>query len=393
MHKTPFPSLTLFFCGTLAGAASFAACSNSTEASSTPLEDAAVPDAAVSLPDAESDSGSITPPTDAEVDAFASPCASDGGPALSLHCTGLYSDLASKTISTDVRFYAPAVPFWSDGAEKERWIWIPPNTKIDTADMDEWAFPTGTKIWKEFKLAGKRIETRLMEKKDAATWQFATYRWNAAETAATLLIDGEKNVNGTTYEIPSVAQCSVCHDGRKDKVLGFEAIGLGLAAAEGLNLAALVGEYKLTAPPSSTTVTLPNGPEGSTAAPALAWLHVNCGVSCHNAGYGSGKFSGLHMKLKAANVWAPEGGATATVYELDTWKTAVGVTSTLQPPGALVTYERIKPSTPGESMIVYFANRREGAGGYVQMPPLGSHIVDTAGVQLLNDWIASIPVF
>ena len=67
---------------------------------------------------------------------------------------GLYSDWATKTVASGVRQYDPGLHLWSDGASKTRWIYLPPGTKIDTTDMNEWTFPPGTKIWKEFVVGG-----------------------------------------------------------------------------------------------------------------------------------------------------------------------------------------------------------------------------------------------
>jgi len=78
--------------------------------------------------------------------------------------TGLFSDISSGTIADGVSAYRPQFQLWSDGAEKRRWIALPPCTTIDTSDMDDWEFPSGTKVWKEFGIAGKRIETRLLIK-------------------------------------------------------------------------------------------------------------------------------------------------------------------------------------------------------------------------------------
>ena len=39
---------------------------------------------------------------------------------------------------------------WADYATKQRWILLPPGTKIDATDPNEWVFPVGTKVWKEF---------------------------------------------------------------------------------------------------------------------------------------------------------------------------------------------------------------------------------------------------
>src|SRR5262249_19805687 len=74
-----------------------------------------------------------------------------------LECSGLYKSIADKTLAEGVKAYKPANEFWSDGAEKARFVFIPAGQKIDITDWDEWQFPVGTKFWKEFKLGGKRI--------------------------------------------------------------------------------------------------------------------------------------------------------------------------------------------------------------------------------------------
>ena len=60
--------------------------------------------------------------------------------------------------------YQPAYELWSDGAEKERFVYLPPETQIDTSNPDRWTFPVGTRFYKTFAVGGKRIETRLIEK-------------------------------------------------------------------------------------------------------------------------------------------------------------------------------------------------------------------------------------
>src|SRR5262245_7866666 len=63
--------------------------------------------------------------------------------------TGLFADIGRETLAPGVVAYAPRFQLWSDGAEKRRWLWLPPGTRIDTSDMDSWVFPVGTKLWKE----------------------------------------------------------------------------------------------------------------------------------------------------------------------------------------------------------------------------------------------------
>src|SRR5262245_17394980 len=59
--------------------------------------------------------------------------------------TGLYASAATEPIATDVLSFRPQFELWSDGARKRRWIRLPPETRIDTSDMDAWQFPVGTK--------------------------------------------------------------------------------------------------------------------------------------------------------------------------------------------------------------------------------------------------------
>jgi hypothetical protein len=77
--------------------------------------------------------------------------------------TGLYAGIATRELSTGVLPYTPQFPLWSDGTEKQRWILLPNGAQIDTSNMDEWKFPEGTRVWKQFSVGGVRIETRLLE--------------------------------------------------------------------------------------------------------------------------------------------------------------------------------------------------------------------------------------
>jgi hypothetical protein len=268
--------------------------------------DITVPADATNLPDA-SDAAASDVAIDAPVG-----CGPDGGLAPDLSCTGLYSDWATKTISPGVLAYTPGFVLWSDGAVKSRWISLPPGSQIDTTDMDDWVFPVDTKIWKQFVVGGQLVETRLIWKQGSG-WQFSDYLWSADGSSAPLLKTGETNVNGTTYEIPALDRCPSCHSGRQDDVLGFDLIGLGVPAAQGVTLASLVAAGQLTQPPPAVSMVIP---EDATqlAAPALGWLHVNCGASCHNTNANAmATSSHLYLKLLAGQLYPPDGGMGARV--------------------------------------------------------------------------------
>lgn len=312
----------------------------------------------------------------------------DAGEPVDLACTGLYSDWASKTVAPGNEPYQPGYVLWSDGALKSRWIALPPGQQIDTSSMDTWTFPVGTRIWKEFSLvlpdggAPTRIETRLLWKQAPGTWYRTTYRWSAdGQTSATELRSGETNVAGTTYEVPSSFECDECHNGRPDGVLGFEAVALSAASATGLTMAQLVAQNLVTTPPplDGGSFTVPGDP---TAQAALGWLHMNCGVACHNDTGGLASNSGFLTRLEVASL----GSVQAT----DTYTTGWNVpTQAFQIPDAGTTY-RFHACDLASSGAYYRADNRQGVNGIpqgVQMPPLVSHSVDEADMATLAAWI------
>jgi hypothetical protein len=109
-------------------------------------------------------------------------------PPPTLEATGLYCILSKGLISPGIVPFRPRFHLWSDGSMKSRWIYLPPGSQIDNADPDHWSFPVGTKVWKEFVFAGKRVETRLIERygEGPEDFLYASYQWNAEGTAAVL---------------------------------------------------------------------------------------------------------------------------------------------------------------------------------------------------------------
>jgi hypothetical protein len=317
-------------------------------------------------------------------------CPTDGTVPDDLACTGLYSDWATKTVADGVVAYTPALVFWSDDAIKTRWIYLPPGSPIDTTDMDNWVFPVGTKIWKQFVLGTQIIETRLIWKQapGASGWQFLDYLWSADGTSATRFDDGEQNVNGTTYEIPPTSECTQCHGGRADSVLGIDLLGLGLPGAQGVTLATLAAQGAFTQNPPQTTLSLPEDSTGKAAA-ALGWLHVNCGISCHNA-QSQGGATRLYLKLLAGQLAGVDGGPPS-VAALDSYTTTVNVESNLTPNGH--TYMRIAPGNAPESLVPLMALSRDGVtdAGFMQMPPIVSHVPDNQGEAAVSAWINALP--
>lgn len=328
--------------------------------------------------------------TSAPVPAEAPPCVPpEKGLPTELRCTGLYANRSLEVIADDVLPYQPGVLLWSDGAEKRRFLQLPPGSQIDTSHLDAWKFPVDTKVWKEFAVDGKVIETRLLWKRPTGKWDVGTYIWDLQAGTATLNTATKGVILASGYEIPTVKDCDKCHHGGSDTVLGVEAVALGLPNATGATLSVLATKGLLTHPPAQTTVKLPEDATGK-AGEALGYLHANCGMPCHST-RGLGEETQLVLRLRADELWpnGPDGGAPAIdAQTTDIWKASLNqppkTASVAQKfPGAF----RITPGVHEQSLVWLVSHLR----GNYQMPPLVSHRIDEAGTQKLADWIDALP--
>lgn len=355
---------------TIAVALAFAACS-SNESTVAPPPDA--------------DAGPIDSglPPEAAADA-AVDCATD------IQADGLPKHLACTDFSTaDKKAFTPGFVFWSDGAEKQRWVVLPPGGKIDITAFDEWKLPVGIELWKEFAIDGKKIETRLY-KKLATGWKHTTYRWNAAQTEAVRKDSGETVTlaGRTPFEVPSSSQCDYCHAAHEEPVLGFDAVSLGVPTAQGVTLATLAAEDRFATAPPATALTVPDDTTGKAAA-AAGWMHANCG-SCHVDRIGAGGYgSTFRMRLRATQL------LTATsATELPGYATGYCKASERVDPMGGGFYDYIAGTSPASSLASILATARAMPGTESvlnQMPPVVTHQPDTAGVALLDTWIAALP--
>ena len=319
----------------------------------------------------------------AVVKAFTLPaaCASDTNvPPSALVCTGLYADIATKTIAPGLAAYAPAVPLWSDGASKQRWISLPAGMKIDNSNPNEWVFPVGTKVWKEFSRDGQPGRDRACGRRFAPRTG-STRPTPGGDDESTAVRSAGGDIpwgDGGTYHIPTADECQQCHRGRNDRLLGFEQTLLGLAGATGLTLGQLAAEGRLTVQPPAMPLVI--GDDGTgLAAPALAWLHVNCGTTCHNQNSSATAWAtGLFMRLDPTLL---DG---RSVKGFDTLQTTIGVAA-VSPAWRGKT--RIVPHDPSHSLLFQLISHR-GTGN--QMPPIASSVVDEADIPLVEAWIEEL---
>jgi uncharacterized repeat protein (TIGR03806 family) len=292
-----------------------------------------------------------------------------------LSATGCVNPQSPSQPASGLVPFAPAAPFWSDNAAKERWLALPNSTSIGVGADGDFAFPNGTVLMKHFRLNNTLIETRLFMRHPDGDWAGYTYEWNGGGTDATLVQGGKTVMIGQqSWIYPSENDCLTCHTAAAGFALGPETAQLnhdllytatGRTANQLRTLDAItmfttpLGDPSLQpAMPDPFDATAPLGQR------ARAYLHTNC-AGCHRTG-GPTPSS---MDLRYATLLSATSACDALPQSGDL---GIGV-------GARI----IAPGSAANSVLVARMNLR----GANQMPPLASAIVDTNGVTLVQQWI------
>lgn len=313
------------------------------------------------------------------------PCA----PAL-LSETGLYEASRPGAIARGVRQFSPQYPLWSDGAAKARWIHLPPGTAIDATVPGDWAFPVGTRFWKEFTFNGRKVETRFIWRATAERWIFATYAWNEEQTDAVLApangIPGAATLaGGKRHDIPAETDCYACHGTKRPGPLGFNALQLstdrdpdaihGEPLAPGMITLATLEEERLLSPARPELVAAP--PRIQAASPrtraVLGYLAANCGT-CHNPA-GETSFSG--PSLKHSDITDGDDVVARLLLYATSWQVPG------QPEG---TSRMLNAALPDASAILARMRSRRPSS---QMPPLATQLRDEKAIAAIETWIAT----
>lgn len=289
-----------------------------------------------------------------------------GEPPRTLRETGFF-DASSNKLP-----FSPQYPLWSDGADKQRLIALPPGAAIDASNPDAWDFPRGTKLWKTFSHAGYPVETRYIERDADGRWQFAAYVWDAEGRGAELAplrgtVLALAAAPGGRYVVPGRGDCLACHGGAAAPVLGFAALQL---APE---LRALVERGWLRGLPHALLATPPRIAAASDLErAALGTLHGNC-AHCHHAGPGRVP---LRLTLQQ-RVVDPEASAAEVL------RSVVRAPSRYRPePQA-----DARIVVPGDAAASVLLRRMRSRDPRVQMPPLGTEHADEQALALLAQWI------
>jgi uncharacterized repeat protein (TIGR03806 family) len=309
--------------------------------------------------------------------------------------------------------YDVGVPLFSDHALKYRTVWMPPGRTAEYRAEGAFEFPEGTVSTKTFYYrrggpgevasappaaaarlaftAGERllVETRLLVR-GRAGWVALPYLWDEAQADATLQVAGDERhftwlseAGGRevfVYLVPNTDQCAGCHVSALEheprlRPLGPTARQLNVDIADaGVPRSQLLrwAERGLLqgGPAAGTAPRWSVGPGATVADRARAYLDVQC-AHCHSPN-GPAASSGLYL-----------GHAEASAERLGVCKTPVAAG---RGSGGL-RYD-IVPGRPEESILFHRMASREPD---VMMPELGRSLRDETGLELVRQFITSLP--
>jgi len=320
----------------------------------------------------------------------------------SLSLTNVFTDLTNLDASNFLIPYEMRVPFWSDGAHKYRWLMVPNDGTHNTVDEQiqyseegAWDFPEGAVLVKHFEYpvdetdptVVRRLETRFSIKDSSGEYYGLSYRWNEAQTEATLLtgsrtdtleIQTASGTRTTTWYFPSSNDCRTCHNETAGGSLGPITRQLNCDAfypLTGLTANQLTTYSYLemfdTPPDTNQLGTLlmsyaKDDVAASLTERARSYIDANC-ASCHQPG--TGILASFDARLSTP---------------LDSQGIIYGAAQNLlglHDPRIVI---------PGDLENSTLYQRLKAVHNTQAMPPLAKSIVDSAGVELIADWITSL---
>lgn len=280
-----------------------------------------------------------------------------------------FADAAAQRPAAGVTPYRIQTPLWSDGAEKLRFVYVPPGQKARARGEGLLDLPVGSALIKTFKMNGRLIETRVLLHR-AEGWVGLPYLWNAEQTEARLVLAGARlaltgpNGQAIDYAVPNKNQCKECHaSGGAVTPIGPKARNL---AADWLAAFRKAGKLD-TVPAVTHRVPLwEDRAKVPVERAARGWLDANC-AHCHKPD-GAASNSGLYLGWEVTD------------------PAALGVNKRPVAAGrgsGELSFD-VVPGDPDHSILAYRLASLEGG---VAMPELGRASVDPAGLAIVRAWI------
>jgi len=316
--------------------------------------------------------------------------------------TGVYSDTPSRTPACGLIAYSLNSPLWTDGAVKTCYLAVPNNGEVITPDeqirlhpTNSWTFPAGTVFVKNFDLTvdetnptvpRRRLETQILVRDTNGSVYGVTYKWRADNSDADLLANGlsediivtnETGIRTQTWTYLSPADCLTCHTPMAGYVLGvntrqlngnftYPATGVIDNQIRTLNRLGLfspaINEAIIANLPKLSALT---NSGASVEERARSYLDANC-AQCHRPG-GIGNFD--------ARYDTPLDKQHIVNY----------------PASFSLGYSNACIIMPKDFLRSVIQDRMNTNTMTIKMPPLGRNVIDTNAVNLIRDWINSLP--
>lgn len=329
---------------------------------------------------------------------------SASSPAL-LSETGAFVDLARLGAAPGVLPYSVQSPLWSDGAQKRRWMALPSGSHVGYAEQGPWQFPEGTVFIKQFGMVLDerapddvlRLETRFLVSAQGGGVYGLVYKWDEDQRDARLLLDGAEEVldivgaDGSMrqqrYTYPSQRACGACHSARSGYVMGART-------------AQLDGEYR----PSAGE---PNAFAESDGEPAANQLAAWAERDVFDAPVAEA-LSARERLVPLADEAAPLEARVRSYWDSNcsschneaapfpSWDARFSTPLDQQgvllaPPRSGAAADDVRLIVPGdaERSLIYLRSQSEAPDQ--RMPPLLRNRVDARYVELLREWIESLP--
>lgn len=288
---------------------------------------------------------------------------------------------------------------FSDYTNKHRFVYLPPGTRAKYDPQVSFDFPIGTVIIKNFAYpydlraphAGERLlETRLLVRREDG-WIGLPYVWNEEETEARLRVLGaplrvtavQHDGQQATYDynVPNANQCKECHreSFKNTGPLGTKARNLNkmfhYASGEENQLVywTRVGILQGAPPDPSLApraAVLEDPSSGTVEQRARTYLDVNC-AHCHNPA-GAARTTGLFLGIS----------------ETEALKLGICKSPVAAGRGTGGFRYDIEPGRPDQSILLF---RMISLDPGVAMPELGRRRVHQEAIEVIREWIASLP--
>jgi uncharacterized repeat protein (TIGR03806 family) len=321
------------------------------------------------------------------------PAEADGRIPRLLSQTGVFSDTPKRIASPGLIPYDLNVAFWSDAADKSRWIAVPAGQILFSAS-GEWRFPAGTVFVKNFDLGldaanpavKRRLETRILVRDSKGGVYGAVYKWRPDGSDAELLSTSAtetiqvKSATGNpqeqTWYYPSRQDCLTCHTAGAGGVLGVKTRQLNrpFTYPSGVidnelrtwnHLGLFTPAFKDEELQKFTALAAAGDTRRSLQDRARSYLDANC-AQCHRPGGTVANFDARYdtpldkQALIDGPVLIDQGiDRPRVISPHDIWRS--------------IAYMRVDTT------------------GDIRMPPLARETIDQKGVQLLGEWINSLP--